>query len=72
MRGSLFAVAALALPAVASAQLAVRGETVHTMAGAAIRDGVVLVGRDGKIEARFEGSVSTGELAAAVRRTLVG
>ena len=34
----------------AAAQVAVRGETVHTMAGAAIRDGVVLVGRDGKIE----------------------
>jgi imidazolonepropionase-like amidohydrolase len=29
--------------------IAVRGETVHTMAGAAIRDGVVLI-RDGKIE----------------------
>jgi imidazolonepropionase-like amidohydrolase len=34
----------------ASAQVAVRGETVHTMAGAAIRDGVVLIGRDGKVE----------------------
>lgn len=33
----------------AHAQVAVRGETVHTMAGASIRDGVVLV-RDGKIE----------------------
>jgi imidazolonepropionase-like amidohydrolase len=33
----------------ASAQVAVRGETVYTMAGPAIRDGVVLV-RDGKIE----------------------
>lgn len=33
----------------ASAQVAVRGETVHTMAGPAIRDGVVLI-RDGKIE----------------------
>lgn len=32
-----------------SAQIAVRGETVHTMAGSAIRDGVVLI-RDGKIE----------------------
>ncbi len=31
------------------AQIAVRGETVHTMAGAAIRNGVVLI-RDGKIE----------------------
>ena len=34
----------------ASAQVAVHGETVHTMAGAAIKDGVVLVGKDGKIE----------------------
>jgi imidazolonepropionase-like amidohydrolase len=34
----------------ASAQVAVRGETVHTMAGASIKDGVVLVGKDGKIE----------------------
>jgi imidazolonepropionase-like amidohydrolase len=37
----------LAVPA--GAQIAVRGETVHTMAGASIRDGVVLV-RGGKIE----------------------
>ncbi|HEU4563675.1 MAG TPA: amidohydrolase family protein [Gemmatimonadaceae bacterium] len=44
-------VALLALaPLAAHAQVAVRGETVHTMAGAPIRDGVVLVGRDGKIE----------------------
>ena len=34
----------------ASAQIAVRGETVHTSAGAPIRDGVVLI-KDGKIEA---------------------
>ena len=34
----------------ASAQVAVRGETVHTMAGAPIKDGVVLVGKNGKIE----------------------
>jgi imidazolonepropionase-like amidohydrolase len=34
----------------ASAQVAVRGDTVHTMAGAPIADGVVLIGRDGKIE----------------------
>jgi imidazolonepropionase-like amidohydrolase len=33
----------------AAAQLAVRGEVVHTMTGARLRDGVVLV-RDGKIE----------------------
>jgi imidazolonepropionase-like amidohydrolase len=33
----------------ASAQLAVRGETVYTMAGSPIRDGVVLI-RNGKIE----------------------
>ncbi len=39
----------LGLPAPARAQLAIRGATVHTMTGAAIEDGVVLV-RDGKIE----------------------
>lgn len=43
------ALAAL-LAAPAAAQLAVRGETVHTMAGPAITDGVVLVGKNGKIE----------------------
>ena len=43
--------AALALVAgAAEAQVAVRGETVYTMSGAPIRDGVVLVGADGKIE----------------------
>lgn len=36
-------------PHVAAQQLAVRGETVYTMAGAEIKDGVVLI-RDGKIE----------------------
>jgi imidazolonepropionase-like amidohydrolase len=40
--------AAIALPL--HAQVAVRGETVYTMAGAAIRDGVVLIGANGKIE----------------------
>ena len=35
--------------AVSAQQLAVRGETVYTMAGQVVRDGVVLV-RDGKIE----------------------
>ncbi len=42
-------VALLALPVTLPAQLAVVGETVYTMAGPAIRDGVVLI-RDGKIE----------------------
>lgn len=32
------------------AQIAVRGETVYTMAGAPIRDGVVLIGANGRIE----------------------
>ena len=41
---------AILCAAPASAQVAVHGETVHTMAGAAIKDGVVLVGKDGKIE----------------------
>jgi len=34
----------------ADAQTAVRGETVYTMTGSPLRDGVVLVGKDGKIE----------------------
>ena len=42
----LWAIAALPV----SAQLAVFADTVHTVAGAAIVDGVVLVGVDGKIE----------------------
>jgi hypothetical protein len=33
---------------------------------------IFLVGRDGRIKARFEGSVSVAELTAAVRRHLVG
>lgn len=41
---------ALLAPAWAAAQVAVRGETVHTMAGTPIKDGVVLIGRDGKVE----------------------
>jgi imidazolonepropionase-like amidohydrolase len=41
-------VGAAASPLVAQ-QVAVRGETVYTMAGAPIRDGVVLI-KDGKIE----------------------
>lgn len=39
----------LAFSATANAQIAVRGETVYTMAGAPIKDGVVLV-NNGKIE----------------------
>jgi imidazolonepropionase-like amidohydrolase len=41
--------AVVAAAASAWAQTAVRGETIYTMAGPAIRDGVVLI-RDGKIE----------------------
>jgi imidazolonepropionase-like amidohydrolase len=55
-----FAVAATALalalalalaPGEATAQLAVRGGVVHTLAGPPIEDGVVLVGADGRIQA---------------------
>ena len=46
-RGVAAALLLVASPAVA--QLAVRGETVYTMAGPPVRDGVVLV-RDGRIE----------------------
>jgi imidazolonepropionase-like amidohydrolase len=51
--GALAAVMAGASASVAAplaAQLAIRGETVYTMAGPAIRDGVVLVGADGRIQ----------------------
>lgn len=44
---ALALLAALALPA--RAQVAVRGETVYTMNGAPLRDGIVLIGADGKI-----------------------
>ncbi|WP_420128317.1 amidohydrolase family protein [Longimicrobium sp.] len=50
IHGFALASAALALAAPADAQVAVRGETVYTMSGAPIRDGVVLVGADGKIQ----------------------
>jgi imidazolonepropionase-like amidohydrolase len=40
---------ALALTAPLTAQLAIRGDTVHTMAGEPLRDGIVLI-RGGKIE----------------------
>lgn len=42
--------ALLSATAVAPGQIAIRGKTVHTMAGPALRDGVVLI-RDGKIAA---------------------
>jgi imidazolonepropionase-like amidohydrolase len=48
---ALLVVAAAAAPGQRLfAQLAVRGETVYTMAGAPLTDGVVLVGKDGRIE----------------------
>jgi imidazolonepropionase-like amidohydrolase len=49
-RAALVALVLAAGAASASAQVAVRGGIVHTMAGAPIRDGVVVV-RDGKIAA---------------------
>jgi len=39
--------------------------------GLASEPWVFLVGRDGRVKAKFEGSVSTAELAAAVRATLL-
>ena len=46
---ALAAVALVLATAPAFSQIAVRGETVYTMAGPALKDGVVLV-KDGKIE----------------------
>lgn len=42
--------AALGPGRLAGAQVAVRAVTLHTMAGPAIADGIVLIGKDGKIE----------------------
>jgi imidazolonepropionase-like amidohydrolase len=52
LAGSLVGAASLslALASGAQAQVAVRGETVYTMAGAPIKNGVVLVGKAGTIE----------------------
>jgi len=61
----LFALSIFTLAAAnVSAQLAVRGETVYTMAGPMIRDGVVLV-RDGKIER--VGPASSVQIPASYR-----
>jgi imidazolonepropionase-like amidohydrolase len=49
-RGVTFAAGLLLASRLASAQVAVRGETVHTMAGAVLENGVILI-KDGKIEA---------------------
>ncbi len=49
-RLTILAVASAALALPLHAQVAVRGETVYTRAGGAIRDGVVLIGASGKIE----------------------
>jgi imidazolonepropionase-like amidohydrolase len=46
----LTAILLLATVAPSAAQVAVKAATVHTMAGPAITDGVVLIGKDGKIE----------------------
>jgi imidazolonepropionase-like amidohydrolase len=46
----LIAALALLYTGPLAAQLAIKGETVYTMAGRPIQNGVVLIGRDGKIE----------------------
>ncbi len=48
-RGMALAIALVLGPVTAQAQVAVRADTIHTMAGASISNGVVLI-RDGKIE----------------------
>jgi len=51
MRLSFLATVVLCFNAAPSmAQVAVQAATVHTMAGPAITDGVILIGKDGKIE----------------------
>jgi len=48
-----------------ASQLAVRGETIYTMAGAPIANGVVLIGKSGKIE--FVGPVARARLPRGIR-----
>jgi imidazolonepropionase-like amidohydrolase len=48
--GAILLAALVALPAALSAQLAVRADTLYTMAGPPIANGVVLIGADGKIQ----------------------
>ena len=50
MRTLLIAGALLLAAGAAEAQVAVRGETIYTMDGAPIQDGVVLIGANGRIE----------------------
>ena len=50
MRTLLIAGTLLLAAGAAEAQVAVRGETIYTMDGAPIRDGVVLIGANGRIE----------------------
>ncbi len=61
--------AAAVVPVGVEAQVAVRGEMVHPVAGPPITDGVVLIGADGRIEA--VGPVSEIEIPAGYR-TLSG
>ena len=50
VRAALAASTALTLAARTHAQVAVRADTLYTMAGAPIPNGVVLIGKDGRIE----------------------
>lgn len=49
----------------AAAQLAVRGDTIYTMAGAPVPNGVVLVGKDGRIE--YVGPFAKARLPKGIR-----
>ena len=49
-RAASIVLLALALPLSLPAQLAIQADTIHTMNGAAIRDGVVLTTKEGKIK----------------------
>jgi imidazolonepropionase-like amidohydrolase len=51
LASALILAVALLAPLPAQSQVAVRGAIVHTMAGPAIEDGVVLIGADGRIQA---------------------
>lgn len=54
-----------ALPSPLSGQLAVRGDTIYSMAGPPLVNGVVLIGRSGKIE--FVGPLARARLPRGIR-----
>ncbi|MEY2409644.1 MAG: hypothetical protein QOF48_2314 [Verrucomicrobiota bacterium] len=61
----VFLLSAVLRPASAAAPIAIQGDTIYTMAGESIRDGVVLTTQDGKIKS--VGKAASIQIPAGVR-----